>query len=159
MNWVRARAAKNLGLAIPKEQERVGAAIDASNRIENAQDREWLGTLLLRDGLKRCPNHEALEAIILHSIEWLTEHLDRPLHVTYRMKFASYERLFNGVEGGLIVPTEGPVTQAQKYAQKRRMSASELARQAAKGRREQLAASLPAWLSDPTLLPKRPPGR
>lgn len=97
---------------------------------QNSVDLEWLGCLLAAN-----EGNEEVEVLILESIEWLRVNSSRELSVSFRSMFAS-------IEIGKEIPPE-----TKRFVD------------AARRNRIVRLASRPAWMSDPALLPKRPPPR
>lgn len=116
-------------------EEKYVEAVAVSNAIEgsqNAVDLAWLQFLL-----QRCA-HDGARAKLVRSIEWLTANPNKGLSEAFRVTFARIERTMRMVEQGLTPTSTGARPLRGKPWPK---------------------PERPAWMSDPSQLPKRPPGK
>jgi hypothetical protein len=128
---------------------------------QNALDVQWLEALLTHPKIDCLASREAVEAGILRSLEWLNESGERTLNPSFREKYERLSRLLLGIENGRIVPRPDQKIEDMTPADRARALSSRrkavCARAAAQERAAERKAKMPAWIDDPSKLPKKPP--
>jgi hypothetical protein len=156
LNWKGHRERQQRIAETSRAHEESMAIRAEANRSQADSDLRWLEDMLHHPGLEQYENREFAESALLASIEWIKAN-GRPLFSTYRRRFVDLQRVL------FIIERKGPMPKPTEPSPRRRpgfnVKTMSIAAAYARERREAYEASKPAWMKDPALLPKRPPGR
>lgn len=134
------------------EGEGTWQARRVGNHVQNERDRAWLEGMLMRPELAVLPSY--YRTMLEQSITWLREVPTRTLGESWQRE-SRFRKVYDRLQMLLRKVADGthvPPTEEQRAAARRKQRLYEI-------RKAETRPKRPEWMTDPNLLPKRPPGR